>query len=154
VLSLPPAFVLSQDQTLMLRIQSRLNHVSESTRTHTCLKPTVRFSAPSQPAPHPVDAEHRRKVSEPRNRVYSLDKRDRRSLFLRIQISSDPASSAAHVSLSSILQLSNNRPEIPVKTFPQSPRSNPEPPISIAANSKENTRASNFVASSAAALVQ
>ncbi|WP_210268645.1 hypothetical protein, partial [Rhizobium rhizogenes] len=24
---LPPAFVLSQDQTLMLRIQSRLNHV-------------------------------------------------------------------------------------------------------------------------------
>ncbi|CUX32329.1 hypothetical protein AGR5A_Cc70349 [Agrobacterium genomosp. 5 str. CFBP 6626] len=27
VLSLPPAFVLSQDQTLKLRIQSRLNHV-------------------------------------------------------------------------------------------------------------------------------
>ena len=31
---------------------------------------------------------------------------------------SDPASSAAHVSLSSHLQLSNNRPENPVKIFP------------------------------------
>src|ERR1044072_4454006 len=57
-----------------------------------------------------------------RNRVYSLDKRDRQSLFLRTQISSGPASFAAHVSLSSNLQLSNNRPVTPVKTVPSSPR--------------------------------
>jgi hypothetical protein len=42
----------------------------------------------------------------------------------------------------------------PVKTFSHRPQVNPEPPISIAANSLGNTRAKDFVASSAAALVQ
>ncbi|WP_206121082.1 hypothetical protein, partial [Rhizobium leguminosarum] len=50
----------------------------------------------------PVGPKDRRKVSAPnKDDVTSLDKRDRQSLFHRIQISSDPASSAAHVSLSS-----------------------------------------------------
>ncbi|WP_210210592.1 hypothetical protein, partial [Rhizobium leguminosarum] len=35
----------------------------------------------------------------------SLDKRDRQSLFQRTEISSDPASSAAHVSLSSLYSI-------------------------------------------------
>ncbi|WP_210255996.1 hypothetical protein, partial [Rhizobium phaseoli] len=70
VLSLPPAFVLSQDQTLMLRIQSlAITSRSESTRTHT----------------------HHSAHHCAHNEVYSLDKRDRQSLFQRIQISSDPA---------------------------------------------------------------
>ena len=60
VLSLPPAFVLSQDQTLKLRIQSlALRHVTESTRTHTRLK----------------------RPESLKNEVLSLDKRDRQSLF-------------------------------------------------------------------------
>ncbi|WP_210268671.1 hypothetical protein, partial [Rhizobium rhizogenes] len=40
------------------------------------------------------------------------------------------------------------------KSFPADPRIIPEPPISITANSLGNTRAKDFVASSAAALVQ
>ena len=60
VLSLPPAFVLSQDQTLMLRIQSRLNHVFKLTRTSHL------FS---------------RRLAAPKTSVTSLDKRDRQSLF-------------------------------------------------------------------------
>jgi hypothetical protein len=51
--------------------------------------------------------------------VTSLDKRDRQSLFQRTSISTGPANSAAHVSLSSHIQLSKNRPEKPVKTYPQ-----------------------------------
>ncbi|WP_205927489.1 hypothetical protein, partial [Rhizobium sp. P40RR-XXII] len=72
----------------------------------------------------------------------------------RTQIAPGPASFAAHVSLSSHLQLSNNRPVKPVKNLiPAIPGQNPEPPISIAAN-QGNTRAKVVVASSAAALVQ
>jgi len=115
----------------MLRIQSRLNHVlTESTRTHT----------------------HHSAHHCAHNEVYSLDKRDRRSLFQRTQISPGPASFAAHVSLSSHLQLSNNRPEKPGH-FPVKPQAlKPGTPISITAN-PGNSRARNFVASSAAALV-
>ncbi|WP_210265415.1 hypothetical protein, partial [Agrobacterium fabrum] len=46
--------------------------------------------------------------------VVSL-KRDRQSLFTRTQISPGPASFAAHVSLSSHIQLSKNRPLNAVK---------------------------------------
>ncbi|WP_205921817.1 hypothetical protein, partial [Rhizobium leguminosarum] len=56
----------------------------------------------------------------PKTSVTSLDKRDRQSLFQRTGISTDPASSAAHVSLSSNLQLSNNRQ-------PQKPSTKPVP---------------------------
>ena len=39
VLSLPPAFVLSQDQTLMFReFNLGMSRLTESTRTHTRLK--------------------------------------------------------------------------------------------------------------------
>ncbi|WP_210163570.1 hypothetical protein, partial [Rhizobium mesoamericanum] len=80
------------------------------------------------------------------------DKRDRQSLFQRTEISSDPASFAAHVSLSSHLQLSNNRPDTPVKAL-RKPK-----PISPGINqhlsqSARNFRAKVVVASSAAALV-
>ncbi|WP_209444090.1 hypothetical protein, partial [Rhizobium sullae] len=62
-------------------------------------------------------------------------------------------SSAAHVSLSSHLQLSNNRPEPNPVTSPQS--QNPKVSASNQQSSQSgNLRASNFVASSAAALVQ
>ena len=81
VLSLPPAFVLSQDQTLMLRMIYGFTSRSESTRT-SCLLLTVRLACPFRSrsrgsrtanrsgslrtaSPGPVDAKHRRKVSGP-----------------------------------------------------------------------------------------
>ena len=73
VLSLPPAFVLSQDQTLMLRIQSRLNHVFLNRRE---LTPVSNQTFASQrlsgqlrvPSMHSIDERHRSQ----KNRVYSL----------------------------------------------------------------------------------
>ncbi|WP_210209261.1 hypothetical protein, partial [Rhizobium phaseoli] len=114
----------------MLRIQSlAITSRSESTRTHT----------------------HHSAHHCAHNEVYSLDKRDRQSLFQRIQISLDPASSAAHVSLSSNLQLSKNRrPKAVTKTRSKlSPRTQTSnPPIRLSF-----FRTRDFVASSAAALV-
>ncbi|WP_210210056.1 hypothetical protein, partial [Rhizobium grahamii] len=60
-------------------------------------------------------------------------KRDRQSLFQRIQSLEILASFAAHVSLSSHLQLSNNRPDTPVK-IPRTQTRKLEKPISITAN--------------------
>ena len=60
VLSLPPAFVLSQDQTLMLRIQSRLNHVILNRRELTLVS---------------------KRITAPKRGVFSCSKRNRRSLF-------------------------------------------------------------------------
>lgn len=48
-------------------------------------------------------------------RCILLSKRDRQSLFQRSKLHSDPASFAAHVSLSSHIQLSKNRPLKAVK---------------------------------------
>ncbi|WP_156392819.1 hypothetical protein [Rhizobium sp. Root1220] len=121
----------------MLRIQSlAFTSRSESTRTSHL------FSKHQDP-----------KASMPKTSVTSLDKRDRQSLFQRTNISADPANSAAHVSLSSHIQLSKNRPVSPVKTCPeaQSPKaSNPHQHRSQSGNSE----AKDIVASSAAALVQ
>jgi hypothetical protein len=50
--------------------------------------------------------------------VYSLVQNVTVEVYSKGSNLSDPASSAAHVSLSSHLQLSNNRPENPVKIFP------------------------------------
>ncbi|WP_221126897.1 hypothetical protein, partial [Rhizobium bangladeshense] len=83
--------------------------------------------------------------------MYSLDKRDRQSLFQRTSIAADPASSAAHVSLSSILQLSNNRRQMPSpKPAPNlsQEQQTSNPPIRLSF-----FRTRDFVASSAAALV-
>ena len=98
VLSLPPAFVLSQDQTLKLRIQSRHNHVvvllELNGRSYTLKTPQGR------------------NPTAPRALVLPFQKRDRRSLFHEPIKVRKPfpirATSAAHVSLSH-LQLSNNR---------------------------------------------
>ncbi|WP_176439453.1 hypothetical protein, partial [Rhizobium esperanzae] len=84
--------------------------------------------------------------------VTSLDKRDRQSLFQRTSIAADPASSAAHVSLSSHLQLSKNRrPSAVTKTRskPKPEATNQQSPIRLSF-----FRTKDFVASSAAALVQ
>ncbi|WP_206742495.1 hypothetical protein, partial [Rhizobium grahamii] len=82
----------------MLRIQSlAFTSRSESTRTSHL------FSKRSAETP------------ASKTSVTSLDKRDRQSLFQRIQSLEILASFAAHVSLSSHLQLSNNRPDTPVK---------------------------------------
>jgi hypothetical protein len=68
--------------------------------------------------------------------VTSLDKRDRQSLFQRTEISSGPANSAAHVSLSSHIQLSKNRPVRPGRnSSPLNPKV--QETISIAANLKK-----------------
>ncbi len=63
VLSLPPAFVLSQDQTLMLRIQSlaKITFEIDENFTPVLQEPTLRLA--------------------PKTSVTSLDKRDRQSLF-------------------------------------------------------------------------
>ncbi|WP_221157428.1 hypothetical protein, partial [Rhizobium lentis] len=77
--------------------------------------------------------------------------RDRQSLFQRTSISADPASSAAHVSLSSNLQLSNNRrPKAVTKPAPNlgPKQQTSNPPIRLSF-----LRTRDFVASSAAALV-
>ncbi|WP_210164520.1 hypothetical protein, partial [Rhizobium sp. IBUN] len=84
-----------------------LRHVLNRRELHTCF-PNTKAKTPAS-----------------KTSVTSLDKRDRQSLFQRTEISSGPASSAAHVSLSSHLQLSNNRPDTPVefpRLKPKSPR--------------------------------
>jgi hypothetical protein len=84
--------------------------------------------------------------------VTSLDKRDRQSLFQRTDISVDPANSAAHVSLSSNLQLSNNRPDqTQSKTYPSSKTLRPQ--THQHRSQSGNTEPKVTVASSAAALV-
>ena len=82
VLSLPPAFVLSQDQTLMLRIQSLAKITFEIDENFT---PVLQSSSLR---------------TNPTTSVTSLDKRDRQSLFPdQPKPVHDPAD---HVSLSSI----------------------------------------------------
>ena len=156
VLSLPPAFVLSQDQTLKLRIQSRHNHVvvllelngrSYTLKTPRSLNPAA-----------------------PRALVLPFQKRDRRSLFLEPskarKLHPIRATSAAHVSLSH-LQLSKNRqnqkpcpprkyqtkrPDPSQNLHHQEPKHSARDLQSTPAKSR-NFRASSSVASSAAALV-
>ncbi|WP_210162169.1 hypothetical protein, partial [Agrobacterium sp. 224MFTsu3.1] len=80
-------------------------------------------------------------------------KRDRQSLFTRVQISPDPASFAAHVSLSSHIQLSKNRPHQTVtKSNPKSIK--PLETNKHSAHHPDFFRTKVVVASSAAALVQ
>jgi hypothetical protein len=75
--------------------------------------------------------------------VTSLDKRDRQSLFQRTSISTSPANSAAHVSLSSHIQLSKNRPENPVENLSKPKAQRPKPTISTKANSETSERKSS-----------
>jgi hypothetical protein len=65
----------------------------------------------------------------------------------------DPANSAAHVSLSSHIQLSNNRPDNPVE-FPQAQSPKAPNPQSAKTKPIRKPRTKDIVASSAAALVQ
>ena len=118
MLSLPPAFVLSQDQTLKLRIQSVTNHYrSESTRTFM----------------------YTRNASQRSSFHGSLiSKRDRHFVFQTDPLK-DPRDAADHVSLSSHLQLSKNRRsnlKRQKRQQPQRPNRNPVP-ISIPANFPE-----------------
>ncbi|MFS2153045.1 hypothetical protein, partial [Rhizobium sp. Rhizsp42] len=68
----------------------------------------------------------------------------------RTDISVDPANSAAHVSLSSHLQLSNNRPD---QTSRNSPSQTLKPGTNQHRSQFKKSRAKVTVASSAAALV-
>jgi hypothetical protein len=81
-------------------------------------------------------------ISASKTSVTSLDKRDRQSLFQRTSISADPANSAAHVSLSSHIQLSNNRPDKPSRIPIRQPKAIASNPISIAANPETQSRKS------------
>ncbi|WP_208722859.1 hypothetical protein, partial [Rhizobium vallis] len=109
----------------MLRIQSlALRHVLNRRELHTCF--------PGKMA----------KTKSPKTSVTSLDKRDRQSLFQRTEISSDPASSAAHVSLSSHLQLSNNRrPKVVTKSRSKLPprATNQQSPIRLISLERETS---------------
>jgi hypothetical protein len=121
----------------MLRIQS-LAFTSRSLNRrelHTCFPNTK----PESPAS--------------KTSVTSLDKRDRQSLFQRTDIAISPANSAAHVSLSSHIQLSNNRPDNPVE-FPQAQSPKAPNPKSAKTKPIRKPRTKDIVASSAAALVQ
>ncbi|MGG6895462.1 hypothetical protein, partial [Rhizobium sp. BR 315] len=124
--------VLSQDQTLMLRIQSRLNHVILNRRELTLIS---------------------KRITAPKRGVFSCSKRDRRSLFQ--EPASLPIPQAPPPTFLFLLifncQITDQKKPVEIQS-PQSQAHNPEPPISIAAN-QGNTRAKVFVASSAAALV-
>ena len=138
VLSLPPAFVLSQDQTLMLRIQSLAKSRSLNRRElHTCF--------PNE----------RPESQTPKTSVTSLDKRDRQSLFQGTALSDRPRNSAAHVSLSSIFncqKTDETQSPVPSKAPKQVAKTETWPRFKQPIQSG-NLRASASVASSAAALV-
>ncbi len=94
MLSLPPAFVLSQDQTLMLRIQSLAKITFEIDENFT----PVLQSLPSR--------------KDPKTSVTSLDKRDRQSLFQGQDL--NPVRGPRRPRFSFFyLQLSNNRRSTP-----------------------------------------
>ncbi|MBY4629579.1 hypothetical protein, partial [Rhizobium croatiense] len=111
-----------------------LRHVLNRRELHTCF---------------PGD---KAETQSPKTSVTSLDKRDRQSLFQRIQISSDPAKLRRprfSFFQSSIVKkpTTRSRHQNPFQTFAQN--TNQQSPIRLSF-----LRARDFVASSAAALVQ
>ena len=135
VLSLPPAFVLSQDQTLMLRIQSLAKITFEIDENFT----PVLQSLPLR--------------KNPKTSVTSLDKRDRQSLFQWTGPKSRPRPRRPRFSFFSI-QLSKNRRNNPSQSL-QKQQKQPEPNQALFSPAPSgNPRASSSAARSAAALVR
>ena len=98
VLSLPPAFVLSQDQTLMLRIQSLAKITFEIDENFTPVLQSLSLR------------------KDPKTSVTSLDKRDRQSLFQGQDL--NPVRGPRRPRFSFFyLQLSNNRRSTPSQSL-------------------------------------
>ena len=133
VLSLPPAFVLSQDQTLMLRIQSLAKITFEIDENFT-----------------PV-LQRQSLRNDPKTSVTSLDKRDRQSLFLD-RLKTDPRPRRPRFSFFSI-QLSKNRRAIRLSHQKQQIQTRTSQ-AQFSPASQGNPRASSSAARSAAALVR
>ena len=134
MLSLPPAFVLSQDQTLMLRIQSLAKITFEIDENFTPV-----LQSPS-------------KRKGPKTSVTSLDKRDRQSLFQWTSPKARPRPRRPRFSFFSI-QLSNNRRSTPSQS-PEAANSTRTSQAQFSPASQGNPRASSSAARSAAALVR
>ena len=133
VLGIPPAFVLSQDQTLMLRIQSlaKITFEIDENFTPVLQSPSLRMN--------------------PKTSVTSLDKRDRQSLFPNnpLRIVHDPAD---HVSLSSLFNCQNTDGQ---PSQSQSRKTKPNlSPSQFSPVPSGNLGASSSAARSAAALVR
>ena len=155
VLSLPPAFVLSQDQTLKLRIQSRHNHVVV----------LLELNGRSSPSKH-----SRKSIRKRRERLYFHSKNVTVEVYSMNNLKAETLQSSAQLPPPTFLflifncQKTDRDISLVISQTPQSlspntpqnlaPKSPGYPPKTSKPPAKSrNFRASSSVASSAAALV-